>query len=68
MKQNIERLYKIRGKLGRSNPSIFMKILDFNLSDQEKQEFHEVFSNFSDEISIQQPHNWDGHHEQDFTL
>ncbi len=68
VKQKVELLNKVKRDLNRENPSIFTKIIDFNLSEQEKKKFYEEFSKISDEIDIITPVNWNGSHRKDFTL
>ena len=68
VKQKVELLDNVKRDLRCKNPSIFTKIIDFNLTDQEKKNFYEEFSKISDEIDIIIPVNWNGSHRKDFTL
>lgn len=71
VRENIKIRYRVRHDLlDRSNPIIYIKIVDFdfNLSEEERQKFCEDFSIISDQMSIDAPMNWDGSHRRDLTL
>ena len=62
IKENIKNLYLARIELKKTNPSIYIKINDYKLTDQEKSMFYSEFSDIADELSIEKFMNWDNSH------
>ena len=54
--------------MNRNNCKIGVKIIDFNLSEYEKNKFYDDFNCFADFISIDQPSGWSQTTIKDFTL
>ncbi len=61
--KNVEYLYKNRKKC-----KIYVKIVDYGLSEEEKQKFYSDFESISTEIQIENLMGWSMSSEKDFTL